>query len=90
MTWLAVIGEYAMPCLTIADAARRGDAAYPACMRSHPAQLRTLPVPQVGDEALQLALEEQREQCATLEARLATTQVSGCLHRIRSRLQAEL
>ncbi len=30
--------------------------------------------PQVGDEALQLALEEQREQCATLEARLATTQ----------------
>ncbi len=30
---------------------------------------------QVGDEALQLALEEQREQCATLEARLATTQV---------------
>ena len=31
---------------------------------------------QVGDEALQLALEEQREQCAVLEARLATTQVS--------------
>ena len=32
---------------------------------------------QVGDEALQLALEEQREQCATLEARLMTTQVRG-------------
>ena len=67
------------PCLAVCcadDACGEGAMGSHAIQQSCAISAKQLPLAtQVGDEALQLALEEQREQCATLEARLATTQV---------------